>query len=103
MVFGAKPAPVSTVSRPAAGNVAPSDDAQLVSNLVWAGGSRLVHDVWVGGEQVIDAGEPTRADRRASLAFDASATANDDAGRAILFDIPRETKEGRPPSRRPYG
>lgn len=48
--------------------VAPTDDAQLVSNLVWAGGSRLVHDVWVGGEQVVDAGEPTLADRRASLA-----------------------------------
>ncbi|WP_226350959.1 hypothetical protein [Pseudonocardia sp. ICBG601] len=39
-----------------------------MSNLVWGGGSRLVHDVWVGGEQVVDAGEPTRADRRASLA-----------------------------------
>ncbi|MEQ3554953.1 amidohydrolase [Pseudonocardia nematodicida] len=47
--------------------VAPSDDAQLVSNLVWAGGSRLVRDVWVGGEQVVADAEPTRADRRASL------------------------------------
>lgn len=47
--------------------VAPEDDAQLVSNLVWAGGSRLVRDVWVGGEQVVEAGEPTRADRREAL------------------------------------
>ena len=29
----------------------PDDDAQLLSNLVWAGGSRLVTDVWVAGEQ----------------------------------------------------
>ncbi|GAA1857009.1 amidohydrolase [Pseudonocardia ailaonensis] len=42
--------------------VAPEDDAQLVSNLVWAGGSRLVRDVWVGGEQVIDDGEPVTVD-----------------------------------------
>jgi 5-methylthioadenosine/S-adenosylhomocysteine deaminase len=48
--------------------VAPEDDSQLVSNLVWAGGSRLVRDVWVGGEQVVDGGEPTMADRRESLA-----------------------------------
>ena len=48
--------------------VAPEDDAQLVSNLVWAGGSRLVRDVWVGGEQVVEEGEPTRADRREVLA-----------------------------------
>jgi 5-methylthioadenosine/S-adenosylhomocysteine deaminase len=41
----------------------PHDDAQLLSNLVWAGGSRLVRDVWVAGEQVIAAGEPTRVDR----------------------------------------
>ncbi len=47
--------------------VAPDDDAQLVSNLVWAGGSRLVADVWVAGEQVVENGEPTRADRRAAL------------------------------------
>jgi 5-methylthioadenosine/S-adenosylhomocysteine deaminase len=43
--------------------VDPSDDAQLISNLVWAGGSRLVRDVWVAGEQVVAAGEPTRVDR----------------------------------------
>lgn len=43
--------------------VDPGDDAQLLSNLVWAGGSRLVRDVWVAGEQVLAAGEPTRVDR----------------------------------------
>lgn len=47
--------------------VAPEDDAQLVSNLVWAGGSRLVRDVWVGGEQVVERGEPTRVDRHGTL------------------------------------
>nr|WP_211177358.1 amidohydrolase family protein [Pseudonocardia acidicola] len=46
--------------------VAPEDDAQLLSNLVWAGGARLVRDVWVAGEQVLDAGEPTRMDRVAA-------------------------------------
>ena len=46
--------------------VDPSDDAQLISNLVWAGGSRLVRDVWVAGEQVLAAGEPTRVDRAAA-------------------------------------
>lgn len=46
--------------------VAPEDDAQLLSNLVWAGGSRLVRDVWVAGEQVLADGEPTRVDRRAA-------------------------------------
>ena len=30
----------------------PADDAQLLSNLVWAGGARLVTDVWVAGEAV---------------------------------------------------
>jgi 5-methylthioadenosine/S-adenosylhomocysteine deaminase len=48
--------------------VDPSDDAQLLSNLVWAGGSRLVRDVWVAGEQVLAAGEPTRVDRAESVA-----------------------------------
>jgi 5-methylthioadenosine/S-adenosylhomocysteine deaminase len=43
--------------------IAPEDDAQLLSNLVWAGGSRLVRDVWVAGEQVVAEGEPTRVDR----------------------------------------
>ncbi|MDN5933732.1 MAG: amidohydrolase family protein [Pseudonocardia sp.] len=41
----------------------PGDDAQLLSNLVWAGGARLVRDVWVEGEQVRAAGEPTRVTR----------------------------------------
>ena len=44
------------------------DDAQLVSNLVWAGGARLVRDVWVAGEQVLADGEPTRVDRAATTA-----------------------------------
>ena len=48
--------------------VDPSDDAQLLSNLVWAGGSRLVRDVWVAGEQVIAQGEPVRVDRAAATA-----------------------------------
>jgi len=47
---------------------APGDDAQLLSNLVWAGGSRLVRDVWVAGEQVLSDGEPTRVDRAATIA-----------------------------------
>jgi 5-methylthioadenosine/S-adenosylhomocysteine deaminase len=46
----------------------PSDDAQLLSNLVWAGGSRLVKDVWVAGEAVLVAGEPTQVDRAATTA-----------------------------------
>lgn len=41
----------------------PADDAQLLSNLVWAGGSRLVRDVWVAGRQVVAGGEATRVDR----------------------------------------
>ena len=45
---------------------APEDDAQLLSNLVWAAGSRLVRDVWVAGEQVLADREPTRVDRRAA-------------------------------------
>ncbi len=43
--------------------VAPDVDAQLVSNLVWGGGARLVSDVWVGGAQVLADGEPLRVDR----------------------------------------
>jgi 5-methylthioadenosine/S-adenosylhomocysteine deaminase len=38
-------------------------DEQLLSNLVWAAGSRSVSDVWVGGEQVVADREPTRVDR----------------------------------------
>ncbi|MGE3286450.1 MAG: amidohydrolase family protein [Pseudonocardia sp.] len=47
---------------------APEDDAQLLSNLVWAGGARLVRDVWVAGEQVLAGGEPTRVDRATTTA-----------------------------------
>jgi 5-methylthioadenosine/S-adenosylhomocysteine deaminase len=53
----------------------PDDDAQLLSNLVWAGGSRLVRDVWVAGEQVLTDGEPTRVDRAAATAALRVATA----------------------------
>jgi 5-methylthioadenosine/S-adenosylhomocysteine deaminase len=42
--------------------VDPADDDQLLSNLVWAGGARLVRDVWVAGEQVLADGDPTRVD-----------------------------------------
>ncbi|GAA4537890.1 amidohydrolase family protein [Amycolatopsis samaneae] len=38
-------------------------DEQLLSNLVWAAGSRHVRDVWVAGEQVVADGESTRVDR----------------------------------------
>jgi len=46
----------------------PADDAQLLSNLVWAGGARLVTDVWVAGEAVVTGGEPTRVDRATTTA-----------------------------------
>jgi len=52
----------------------PGADAGLVSNLVWAGGGRLVRDVWVAGEQVLADGEPTRVDRSRAQA-DARAVA----------------------------
>ena len=42
------------------------DDASVLSNLVWAGGGRLVRDVWVAGERVLAGGEPTRVDRAAA-------------------------------------
>jgi 5-methylthioadenosine/S-adenosylhomocysteine deaminase len=32
------------------------DDGMLVEHLVWSGGSRLVTDVWVGGDQVVAGG-----------------------------------------------
>ncbi|HET9144322.1 amidohydrolase [Actinophytocola sp.] len=38
-------------------------DEHLLANLVWATGSRRVRDVWVAGERVVEAGEPTRVDR----------------------------------------
>lgn len=46
--------------------VDPADDTRLLSNLVWAGGSRLVRDVWVAGRQVVADREPTRVDRRST-------------------------------------
>ncbi|GAA3534196.1 amidohydrolase [Amycolatopsis ultiminotia] len=46
-------------------------DEHLLSNLVWAAGSRRVRDVWVAGEQVVADAEPTRVDR---AAIQASAT-----------------------------
>ncbi|WP_436942864.1 amidohydrolase family protein [Streptomyces sp. SudanB66_2053] len=41
-------------------------DEQLISNLVWAAGSRSVRDVWVAGEQVIAGGQSARVDRVAA-------------------------------------
>jgi 5-methylthioadenosine/S-adenosylhomocysteine deaminase len=38
-------------------------DEQLLSNLVWAAGSRRVRDVWVAGERVLADGESVRVDR----------------------------------------
>jgi len=38
-------------------------DEHLLANLVWAASARDVRDVWVGGEQVVATGEPTRVDR----------------------------------------
>jgi 5-methylthioadenosine/S-adenosylhomocysteine deaminase len=49
-------------------------DEQLLSNLVWAAGSRRVRDVWVGGEQVVADAEPTRVDR-AKVQADVAETA----------------------------
>jgi 5-methylthioadenosine/S-adenosylhomocysteine deaminase len=48
----------------ATGPDAPDD--QLLSNLVWAAGSRRVRDVWVAGEQVVAGRESTRVDRAAA-------------------------------------
>jgi len=45
-----------------------ASDRALLSNLVWAGGGRLVRDVWVAGEQVLAGGAPTRVDRSDALA-----------------------------------
>ncbi|RJQ83466.1 amidohydrolase [Pseudonocardiaceae bacterium YIM PH 21723] len=41
-------------------------DTQLLSNLVWAGSSRAVTDVWVAGAHVVSDGEPQLADRQAA-------------------------------------
>jgi 5-methylthioadenosine/S-adenosylhomocysteine deaminase len=53
----------------------PGADTALLSNLVWAGGGRLVRDVWVAGEQVLADGEPTRVDRAAAQAEARAVTA----------------------------
>ncbi|MBE9374686.1 amidohydrolase [Saccharopolyspora sp. HNM0983] len=41
-----------------------ASDDELLSNVVWAAGSRSVRDAWVGGAQVLRDREPTRVDRR---------------------------------------
>ncbi|WP_372444772.1 amidohydrolase family protein [Crossiella equi] len=38
-------------------------DVQLLSNLVWSSAASQVTDVWVAGEHVVSAHEPTRVDR----------------------------------------
>ncbi len=43
-------------------------DPQLLSNLVWAAGSRRVRDVWVAGEQILADGESPRVDREKAYA-----------------------------------
>jgi 5-methylthioadenosine/S-adenosylhomocysteine deaminase len=50
-------------------------DEQLLSNLVWAAGSRRVRDVWVAGEQVVGDGESLRVDRAKAQAGVAEAAA----------------------------
>ncbi len=41
-------------------------DEEIVANLVWAGSSRRVTDVWIAGQQVVEAGECLTADRHAA-------------------------------------
>jgi 5-methylthioadenosine/S-adenosylhomocysteine deaminase len=43
-------------------------DPQLLSNLVWAAGSRSVRDVWVAGDQVLADGRCTMVDEAETLA-----------------------------------
>lgn len=52
------------VDTPAFATGLEAPDEQILSNLVWAGGSRCVRDVWVAGEEILRDGEPTRVDRR---------------------------------------
>jgi 5-methylthioadenosine/S-adenosylhomocysteine deaminase len=52
------------VDNPAFATGLDTPDAQVLSNLVWAAGSRCVRDVWVAGEPVLRDREPTRVDRR---------------------------------------
>ncbi len=53
------------VDNPAFATGLDTPDEQLLSNLVWAAGSRCVRDVWVAGTEVLHDREPTRVDRRA--------------------------------------
>lgn len=48
-------------------------DEQLLANLVWGAGSRRVRDVWVAGDQVVAAAEPTKVDRAEAQAVVRSA------------------------------
>jgi 5-methylthioadenosine/S-adenosylhomocysteine deaminase len=52
------------VDNPAFATGLDAPDEQVLSNLVWAAGSRCVRDVWVAGEEVLRDREPTRVDRR---------------------------------------
>jgi 5-methylthioadenosine/S-adenosylhomocysteine deaminase len=52
------------VDNPAFATGLDAPDDQVLSNLVWAAGSRCVRDVWVAGEEVLRDREPTRVDRR---------------------------------------
>jgi 5-methylthioadenosine/S-adenosylhomocysteine deaminase len=52
------------VDNPAFATGIDTPDLQVLSNLVWAAGSRCVRDVWVAGEEVLRDREPTRVDRR---------------------------------------
>jgi len=51
-------------------------DSHLVSNLMWAAGSRAVKDVWVAGEPVVEDGETVRVDRVAAQQAAARSTAH---------------------------
>jgi 5-methylthioadenosine/S-adenosylhomocysteine deaminase len=42
------------------------EDRDLISHLVWAGGSRLVTDVWVAGRQVVEEGRCVTVDEERS-------------------------------------
>ena len=52
------------IDNPAFATGLDTPDEQVLSNLVWAAGSRCVRDVWVAGEEVLHSREPTRVDRR---------------------------------------
>ncbi|GAB3675154.1 amidohydrolase family protein [Saccharopolyspora tripterygii] len=52
------------VDNPAFATGLDAPDEQVLSNVVWAAGSRSVRDVWVAGEEVLSDREPTRVDRR---------------------------------------